>query len=406
MALYHTVNGSPVEVQKHQLMGPVGYTLTGNATVTDGVLGNLDTSSSAYTSSSLPNDYNKIEMVFKLGFNTTATTSGYFPVCGFGSPVSQRRIGWLFSNSESLVFKTSNSADAMSEVLNSSLNPVTTLNNNGFVFVKMLVEKIGANYNVTISASADGTNWINGETGQTDTDPIGGRSVYLLRNTSGAAGGRPTMDLNETYIKVNDKLWFYQPANTKYIVKDGKLVWADPRIYLESSGTQYIDTGIIPTELYTYSFAYSTSSTSNQVLFGQRTSGSVGTSTDQIDYSVMTNGNAKQGMVFGQDRTEISCSLNTKYTLTYADTRTDLSATNSIYLGCFNLLGRASAFFSGKIYKLVISDNNIPIIDLVPVPQGLEIGEFTVPSNGMFDIVNQQFYANQGTGEFTIGRDE
>ena len=30
-----------------------------------------------------------------------------------------------------------------------------------------------------------------------------------------------------------------------YVVKDGKLVWADPRIYLQSDGNQYIDTGII-----------------------------------------------------------------------------------------------------------------------------------------------------------------
>lgn len=202
------LNETYIKVNSIVSTGPTGYVLTGNATVTNDVLGNLDTSSTAYISSDLPSDYNKIEMVFKLGYNTTTTTSGYLPICGFGSSVSQRRIGWTFANNAGLVFKTSNSADPLSEVPNSSFNPVTTLNNNGFIFAKMLVEKINANYNVTISASADGTNWINGQTGQTDTDPIGGRSIYLLRNTSGAASGKPLLFLGSSYIKINGKLWF------------------------------------------------------------------------------------------------------------------------------------------------------------------------------------------------------
>lgn len=41
----------------------------------------------------------------------------------------------------------------------------------------------------------------------------------------------------------------------------------------------------------------------------------------------------------------------------------------------------------------------------VPVPQGMKIGSFTVPSNGLFDIVNQQFYGNQGTGTFSFNQD-
>ena len=42
----------------------------------------------------------------------------------------------------------------------------------------------------------------------------------------------------------------------------------------------------------------------------------------------------------------------------------------------------------------------------VPVPIGLKIGDFVVPENGMWDIVEQKFYGNMGTGEFIYGVDE
>ena len=61
---------------------------------------------------------------------------------------------------------------------------------------------------------------------------------------------------------------------------------------------------------------------------------------------------------------------------------------------------------NGKLYYAQFFEDGTLIRHFVPVPQGLVIGNYTVPSNGMFDIVNQQFYANQGSGTFTIGKDE
>lgn len=65
--------------------------------------------------------------------------------------------------------------------------------------------------------------------------------------------------------------------------------------------------------------------------------------------------------------------------------------------------------FSGgggaKFYYCKIWNNSNLVRHFVPVPAGLQIGSFTVPSNGMFDIVNQQFYSNQGSGTFTYGKD-
>ena len=42
---------------------------------------------------------------------------------------------------------------------------------------------------------------------------------------------------------------------------------------------------------------------------------------------------------------------------------------------------------------------------MVGVPCGLKIGDFVVPENGMWDIVEQKFYGNMGTGEFIYGVD-
>ncbi len=58
------------------------------------------------------------------------------------------------------------------------------------------------------------------------------------------------------------------------------------------------------------------------------------------------------------------------------------------------------------IYYFKIWDNDVLVRHFVPVPQGLQIGDFVVPSNGMWDIVEQKFYGNMGTGDFIYGVDE
>ena len=60
---------------------------------------------------------------------------------------------------------------------------------------------------------------------------------------------------------------------------------------------------------------------------------------------------------------------------------------------------------TARMYYCKIWNNSNLIRHFVPVPTNLQIGSFTVPENGMFDIVNQQFYSNQGSGTFTYGKD-
>ncbi|MBR1380536.1 MAG: hypothetical protein IJ560_03020 [Alphaproteobacteria bacterium] len=56
-----------------------------------------------------------------------------------------------------------------------------------------------------------------------------------------------------------------------------------------------------------------------------------------------------------------------------------------------------------KIYDVKISDGQTMIRNFVAVPSGLRIGNYIVPKNGMFDIVEQKFY--QPVANMIYGRD-
>ncbi|MFQ6730091.1 MAG: hypothetical protein ACLRFK_03535 [Alphaproteobacteria bacterium] len=58
------------------------------------------------------------------------------------------------------------------------------------------------------------------------------------------------------------------------------------------------------------------------------------------------------------------------------------------------------------LYGIKMYENDVLVRHFVPVPCGLKIGDFVVPSNGMWDIVEQKFYGNMGTGDFIYGVDE
>lgn len=203
-----------------------------------------------------------------------------------------------------------------------------------------------------------------------------------------------------------------------YTIYNGRLIGVNHNIYLRSSGTQYIDSGIYATGNTTFEIKYDATSESGTI-FGSRTSSSSSdrfmlfkSDNNRFDYDNaygMINSFSKAIM-----KTEI---LNDSYSATATNfasgtTRnasTSLSVfttpkTLKIYAGDTN--GTISSYVSAKIYYFKIYEEGVLIRHFVPVPENLVIGNFTCPSNGMFDIVNQQFYANLGTGDFIYGKDE
>lgn len=184
-------------------------TLTGAATITDGVLGNLNSSSSANLQLAIPSGYKKIEMVLKVNYGDTAFGSAsYIPVCGFGTgPGSQRKITLSGASGSGLGFTFSSDVPNASMLYSSDFNFASAINNNGFVYVKFVVEKVVNGYDYTVSASTDATSWTDGNTYNYETEVLSSKYIYLLRNGSGAASGKPTMFLNDSSIKIDGVEW-------------------------------------------------------------------------------------------------------------------------------------------------------------------------------------------------------
>lgn len=234
-----------------------------------------------------------------------------------------------------------------------------------------------------------------------------------------------SIDLNASYIKTNNGYFFrgsHQNINfwkirdshkdSWYKIVDGKLISANENIYLESTGTQWIDTGIKANQNTILKCKVATIGSGNQSFFGlvdnsniygigQQASGSLlfaqyyGSGSYRITAMAGNDGIARKfefiknefyidGVLIGSKTYKTFTTTNTIKLFTLEPTRT---------------LGK------DKGYYFEIYDDTVLIRKFVPVPTGLKIGDFIIPSNGMFDIVNQQFYENQGTGDFIINKD-
>lgn len=380
-----TVNGTVL--QKHQVRGPVGYTLIGTPTITNGVVTSANNSNCLLLTDSFQLSGNEVEIVVK---NT-------------GNPSFFRTL--IPSSSTYFSFSMASNGYVLLQngMGGAGWGPLKTTEE--YVrFYKSADDSI-----TTLSVGTSPSTWTNTWTTSNFVYPAGNSTMYI----SNYVASGDTVDLNETYIKVNGKLWFYQPQNTRYIVKDGKLVWADPNLYLQSDGNQYIDTDYVPVEndALSSSVLYPTTPSTNMALF------SAGTGSYQL--VMVCNYAYAYIRYFNNSSAEITKSQteNTWYdfsiengTSTYAGVSGStqyLAALdgNDTTLRLFKRKNDANPLI-GSLKAFVITNNGEVKRHFVPVPQGLVIGSFTVPSNGMFDIITQQFYGNSGTGTFSIGRDE
>lgn len=207
------------------------------------------------------------------------------------------------------------------------------------------------------------------------------------------------------YYTVKNNNSNYGIYGNYYTIINGRLLWANPNIYLQSSGTQYIDTGLKGYLDFKVSTQGILDNTVSQVIisrqspqgnwFGQYSNTkmwSLGTDTSSISYL------QKGTFNISFQNKKITYTYNNT---TYEKTSTNDYSNNNIYLFCCNSDNKYYA--TAKLWYSIAYENNTKIQHLVPVPKGLLIGDFIVPSNGMFDIVEQKFYENKGTGEFVIG---
>ena len=190
------------------------------------------------------------------------------------------------------------------------------------------------------------------------------------------------------------------PAGT-YKDETGTIITYTQIEYIQTSGTQYIDTGVVPSPNSRVICDFqATDKDSENHIFGSRSSSTSrcfafsirGTGTWRFGYgSGYTGSTVADTNRHIVDVNKNVCSLDGSvlYTREYEE----FTGAYTIYVGAV----KASSIYEGraKIYSCQIYDNDTLVRDYVPCINA--DGEI-----GMWDKVNNVFYGNAGTGEFII----
>ena len=179
--------------------------------------------------------------------------------------------------------------------------------------------------------------------------------------------------------------------------------------YIQSSGTQAINTGFIPNQLTrVVCRAVLTPGGNTNFLFGARKS----TSVDAFYIVYSTSGYYRQG--YGTQQLNFDAALNATTplifdangrfatiikdaaTTTQSGTASTFTAPNSLYLFACNTNGTIAYSTSITMYSCQIYDNGTLVRNYIPCKNA----SGTI---GLYDEVNNVFYTNAGTGAFIAG---
>ena len=182
--------------------------------------------------------------------------------------------------------------------------------------------------------------------------------------------------------------------------------------YIESTGTQYINTLYKPNQKTRLEMCIETINlNSTFVPFGTRASG-------KLDYSLGINFNNKNYIQYNSNKAVYSTEdsdnlLNTKLLITldnslgritYNNTNIDIIPTDredfacitDLYLGCLNNNGSVQYIQPYKLYYCKIYEGETLVKDYIPVKDIYNIV-------CLYDKISGQYFYNQGTGDFISG---
>ena len=191
--------------------------------------------------------------------------------------------------------------------------------------------------------------------------------------------------------------------------------------YIESTGTQYIDTkyiptvntktvlsldytwtttaylcGVITTDYRTNAYAFSGNhSTQDTGYFRTFVAGNTSLPSQQGNTgttSVYASSNLKSAEI---TNTYVTLDGN-KFNYTYSTTE-QLNITHSLYLFARNNVGTADYNASMKLYSAKIYDNDSLVRDFIPAKRNSD------NAIGLYDSVTKAFFTNAGTGDFIAG---
>lgn len=235
----------------------------------------------------------------------------------------------------------------------------------------------------------------------------------------------PSVILNNVYPKSweTDKDYvtrFYHPADySQCLIKEITSLLPSNYTqveYIQSSGTQYIDTGYLAKgDLKVVTdIEYTSTISGNQFIYGGRN-----TSTSKVNALLVSNNGSRFRNDYNTSNTNATPNISnlvTKWhiekdkgalTITSSDGQTiTKNITNSNFVSDYNVwiftvnnAGNTLNLASYKLYSFKMYDNDVLKRDFIPCYRNSD------NEVGLYDIVNNEFYTNKGTGTFNKGSD-
>ncbi|MCQ2581297.1 MAG: hypothetical protein MJ164_03985 [Alphaproteobacteria bacterium] len=177
--------------------------------------------------------------------------------------------------------------------------------------------------------------------------------------------------------------------------------------YIESTGTQYIDTGIIgKTGISAEAKFILTSLTATSALLGNRSS-------SESRFWVILQFNQKWDVTIGADTQVGQVEKNKIYTTYFNSSSSgwyfDVNGmrvssgsgisnnTNNLWMFAVNNMGASQYHFTGKVYYVKLWNGDDLVRSYIPARRNSDT------KIGMYDTVSGTFFTNAGTGDFIAG---
>ena len=180
--------------------------------------------------------------------------------------------------------------------------------------------------------------------------------------------------------------------------------------YIESSGTQYINTGVLATQKTSAYVDFQYLKTESTFIFGSRIS------TGEAAYT-LSSGNSNTNIVsaFGSSwnttianldlnrhtfyKNKFKCTLDDNTSIDVGAATTTFTCPGSLYLfACYQTTG-PYLYSTSRIFEFKLWQNDRLVRDMVPCYHK----EDNVA--GFYDLIEDIFYTNKGTGNFIVGPD-
>ena len=231
-------------------------------------------------------------------------------------------------------------------------------------------------------------------------------------------------DLIPCYRKSDYKPGLYDIVEGIFYTNDGEGEFKYPSDfskfqeveYIESTGSQYIDTGFNPNKDTSVEVVANWSVVNNTELFGARNNNvlyellvyTAGTTYYQYGgHSVSSSVPVGTKHTYYANKNKLYCDNHLYITTTAGQ---NFSITKSLFLMGLNNAGSAQRLSTAKVYSAKIWDNDTLVRNLIPcycIATVTDVnGNLCQPGTiGMYDSINSDFYTNAGTGTFTKGSD-